>query len=302
MSSGAPLDGIAVAVSRRTAEGEPEGGWTPARDPAHRTRAVGLHRRGRRIRPSPKHDWGRIDARRQRGSGVAGPRSARHAGARSCPPCASAQPICAASRSTGPTTERQTMTTPTNSPSPGRRREHEGHLKRALGLPSLVLFGLVYMVPLTVFTTYGIVTEIDRRPAAGGLRRHAGRDGVHRAVLRADGGGVSRSPGSAYTYTQRTFGAPVGFLAGWSLLLDYLFLPMLNYLVIGIYLNAALPALPDVGHRSWSRSRSSRCSTSSASCRSRGPTSCIIAIQTDLHRGLRRAGDRHDHRLRAPST
>ena len=26
-------------------------------------------------------------------------------------------------------------------------------------LPSLVLFGLVYMVPLTVFTTYGIVTE-----------------------------------------------------------------------------------------------------------------------------------------------
>ena len=29
VSSGAPLDGIAVAVSRRTAAGEPEGGWTP---------------------------------------------------------------------------------------------------------------------------------------------------------------------------------------------------------------------------------------------------------------------------------
>ena len=27
-------------------------------------------------------------------------------------------------------------------------------------MPSLVLFGLVYMVPLTVFTTYGIVTEL----------------------------------------------------------------------------------------------------------------------------------------------
>lgn len=35
----------------------------------------------------------------------------------------------------------------------------EGRLRRALGLPSLVLFGLVYMVPLTVFTTYGIVTQ-----------------------------------------------------------------------------------------------------------------------------------------------
>jgi predicted amidohydrolase YtcJ len=29
VSSGAPLDGIAVAVSRRTEKGEPEGGWTP---------------------------------------------------------------------------------------------------------------------------------------------------------------------------------------------------------------------------------------------------------------------------------
>ena len=29
VSSGAPLDGIAVAVSRRTAEGDPDGGWTP---------------------------------------------------------------------------------------------------------------------------------------------------------------------------------------------------------------------------------------------------------------------------------
>jgi amino acid transporter len=51
--------------------------------------------------------------------------------------------------------------------------------------------------------------------------------------------------GSAYTYTQRSFGAPIGFLAGWSLLLDYLFLPMLNYLVIGLYLNAAIPAIPE---------------------------------------------------------
>jgi predicted amidohydrolase YtcJ len=30
VSSGAPLDGIAVAVSRRTADGDPEGGWIPA--------------------------------------------------------------------------------------------------------------------------------------------------------------------------------------------------------------------------------------------------------------------------------
>jgi hypothetical protein len=35
-----------------------------------------------------------------------------------------------------------------------------GQLRRVLGVPSLVLFGLVYMVPLTIFTTYGIVTQM----------------------------------------------------------------------------------------------------------------------------------------------
>ncbi|MGY1994188.1 APC family permease [Mycolicibacterium fortuitum] len=119
----------------------------------------------------------------------------------------------------------------------------EGRLRRALGLPSLVLFGLVYMVPLTVFTTYGIVTQTT-----------GGRLSVAYLVTLAAMVFTARSyarmavaypvAGSAYTYTQRSFGAPVGFLAGWSLLLDYLFLPMINYLVIGIYLNAAVPAIP----------------------------------------------------------
>ncbi len=30
-------------------------------------------------------------------------------------------------------------------------------LRRVMGVPSLVVFGLAYMVPLTVFTTYGLV-------------------------------------------------------------------------------------------------------------------------------------------------
>lgn len=120
----------------------------------------------------------------------------------------------------------------------------EGSLKRALGLPSLVLFGLVYMVPLTVFTTYGIVTETSggRLPLAYVVTLIAM---VFTALSYARMAAAIPVAGSAYTYTQRTFGAPTGFLAGWSLMLDYLFLPMLNYLVIGLYLNAAVPALPE---------------------------------------------------------
>lgn len=120
--------------------------------------------------------------------------------------------------------------------------EH-AHLRRVLGVPSLVLFGLVYMVPLTVFTTYGIVTELTggRVPLAYAITLVAmfftARSYARMSV-------AYPYAGSAYVYAQRSFGPGVGFLAGWSLMLDYLFLPMINYLVIGIYLNAAFPAVP----------------------------------------------------------
>ena len=121
--------------------------------------------------------------------------------------------------------------------------ETEGHLKRALGVPALVLFGMVYMVPLTVFTTYGIVTQLTGgRLSVAYLLTLAAMVFTARSYARMSA--AFPVAGSTYAYTQRTFGAPVGFLAGWSLLLDYLFLPMLNYLVIGIYMEAAIPSVP----------------------------------------------------------
>jgi len=116
-------------------------------------------------------------------------------------------------------------------------------LRRVLGLPALVFFGLVYMVPLTIFTTYGIVTEL-----TGG--RTAGAYLVTLVAMLFTAASysfmVKRFPvaGSAYSYTNMAFGPNIGFLAGWSLLLDYLFLPMINYLLIGLFLNIAFPAVP----------------------------------------------------------
>lgn len=121
--------------------------------------------------------------------------------------------------------------------------QHATRLQRVLGLPSLVLFGLAYMVPLTVFTTYGIVTDMTE----GHL------PGAYVVTLVAMlftaysyGRMVQAHPyaGSAYTYTQKAFGPHVGFITGWALLLDYVFLPMINYLVIGIYLHEAFGSIP----------------------------------------------------------
>lgn len=116
-------------------------------------------------------------------------------------------------------------------------------LKRALGLPSLVLFGLAYMVPLTVFTTYGIVTTETKGhlPAAYVITLAAM---LFTAYSYASMVRAYPQAGSAYTYTQKSFGPHLGFMTGWSLLLDYLFLPMINYMVIGIYMAAQFPAVP----------------------------------------------------------
>lgn len=119
----------------------------------------------------------------------------------------------------------------------------DGRFKRVLGVPSLVLFGLVYMVPLTVFTTYGIVTQL-----TGG--RVTAAYIITLVVMIFTARSYARMSvaypysGSAYVYTQQSFGGGVGFLAGWALLLDYLFLPMINYLVLGLYLSASFPAVP----------------------------------------------------------
>ena len=49
--------------------------------------------------------------------------------------------------------------------------------------------------------------------------------------------------GSAYSYASRAFGRPIGFMVGWALLLDYIFLPMINYLVIGLYMEDYFPSI-----------------------------------------------------------
>jgi putrescine importer len=122
-------------------------------------------------------------------------------------------------------------------------REH-ARLHRVLGMPELILFGLAYMVPLTVFTTYGVVTDLTQGHLPGA---YVITLAAMLFTAYSYGRMVAAHPyaGSAYTYTQKAFGGHVGFATGWALMLDYIFLPMINYLVIGIFINAAWPDVPN---------------------------------------------------------
>mgnify|MGYP000261059026 FL=1 len=60
VSSGAPLDGIAVGVSRRTAAGEPAGGWTP-HEILPIEAALSAYSAGVAYQAFAERDWGRIE-------------------------------------------------------------------------------------------------------------------------------------------------------------------------------------------------------------------------------------------------
>ncbi len=117
-------------------------------------------------------------------------------------------------------------------------------LARVLKLPHLVLFGLAYLVPTTILTVYGVATAMShgRLPTAVLVAL------VAMLFTAYSYGRLSRvytSTGSAYVYAQKSLGPRTGFMVGWTMMLDYLFLPLINYITIGLYLNAQFPAVPD---------------------------------------------------------
>ncbi|USV23284.1 APC family permease [Pseudomonas aeruginosa] len=110
----------------------------------------------------------------------------------------------------------------------------------SLKLWQIVMIGLAYLTPMTVFDTFGIVSGISQGhvPTAYLLALA----GVLFTAI-SYGKLVRQFPtaGSAYTYAQRAINPHVGFMVGWSSLLDYLFLPMINALLAKIYLTALFP-------------------------------------------------------------
>ncbi|MEM5316711.1 APC family permease [Paraburkholderia sp. JHI869] len=123
------------------------------------------------------------------------------------------------------------------------RGTQEPHLKRTLGLPSVLLFGLAYMAPLIVYGTYGVLAGASQDTAA--LAYLIALIAIVFTALSY--GKLARLfpvAGSAYTYTRKSFNSHLGFMIGWATLLDYFFLPMVIWLIGAAYLGAAFPSVP----------------------------------------------------------
>lgn len=120
-------------------------------------------------------------------------------------------------------------------------------LQKTLGLWHIIIIGLAYIQPMTLFDTFGLVSEASHH--------HVPTSYIIAliAILLTSisyGHMIRRYPssGSAYTYAQKSIHPNVGFMVGWSSWLDYLLSPMVNIILAVIYLTALFP---DINHWVW---------------------------------------------------
>ncbi|HEX4247317.1 MAG TPA: APC family permease [Pseudonocardia sp.] len=120
---------------------------------------------------------------------------------------------------------------------------YQQELKRSLRFGDLLVYGLIFMVPIAPFGIFGSVYQ-----GSGGMVALAYLVGMVAMMFTASSyTEMSRAfpmAGSVYTYAGRGISPPVGFLAGWVIILDYVLVPALLYLVAGVAMNSLLPAVP----------------------------------------------------------
>ncbi|WP_312650205.1 APC family permease [Aminipila sp.] len=121
--------------------------------------------------------------------------------------------------------------------------EQPVELKRVLKLPTLVCQGLAYLCPASVLFYFGIVNDMTggNFPLVLIITTFAM---LLSALSYAKMSKRYPVAGSVYSYVSKAINPKLGFIAGWTIMLDYFLLPMTCYLSCGLYLNVALPLVP----------------------------------------------------------
>jgi amino acid transporter len=118
----------------------------------------------------------------------------------------------------------------------------EPNLRRTLGYWDLVVYGLAYIAPIAPLSTLGFVYD-----AAHGLIALAYVLGAVCMYFTAQNYALMSesvpTAGSVYGFARFALGRFAGFLAGWMILLDYLLIPALVYVLIGVALGVLVPSV-----------------------------------------------------------
>jgi amino acid transporter len=146
-----------------------------------------------------------------------------------------------------------TNTIETRSELPGRgdtsqqRLESLGYkqeLSRTMSLYDVVVYGLIYMVPLAPLQVFGFTYNLSGGMVAA-VYAAAAIAMYFSAVSYSEMAQQFPVAGSVYSYVRFGAGEFLGFMSGWSILLDYLLLPGLLCIFAAAAMHLQVPALPE---------------------------------------------------------
>ena len=121
---------------------------------------------------------------------------------------------------------------------------YQQELKRALTTKDLVVYGMIFMVPIAPFGVFGFVWNDAKGMVP--LAYLLGLLGMFFTAMSY--ASMSRAfpvAGSVYSYVQRGLHEVAGFFSGWLILLDYILVPALLYIFSAVALRPLLPRVPD---------------------------------------------------------
>jgi amino acid transporter len=116
-------------------------------------------------------------------------------------------------------------------------------LSRSLTTKDLIIFGMIFMVPIAPYSVFGFVWNDSKGMVP--LAYLVGLVGMFFTAMSY--AAMSRAfplAGSVYTYAQRGLNEIAGFFSGWLILLDYILVPSLLYLFSAVALRPIFPAVP----------------------------------------------------------
>jgi amino acid transporter len=120
---------------------------------------------------------------------------------------------------------------------------YKDQLHRALTTKDLVIYGMIFMVPIAPYSVFGFVYSDAKGMVP--LAYLVGLVGMFFTAMSY--ASMSRAfplAGSVYTYAQRGLHEAAGFFSGWLILLDYILIPSLLYLFSAVALRPLFPAVP----------------------------------------------------------
>lgn len=120
---------------------------------------------------------------------------------------------------------------------------YKQELKRSLSTTDLLIYGLVFMVPIAPWAIFGVVFN-----EAKGMVPLVYLIGLVAMIFTASSyAQMSKAfpvAGSVFTYVGRGLSPNVGFIAGWTILLDYVLVPTLLYVFAAESMSGVFPAVP----------------------------------------------------------